>query len=1038
MMNRLRNAFVASIVLLWGCLGLMHCSSQEPGNTGEGTLATTLPQQSVHAVNAPMPEGEDITFTLYNAGSAPFTISGFYIEGDRNTFRILSSSLPRLPVELEPGLEKGLSVTIKVKPSVYVTSKGRLLIDAPGAINADRGGYVSIPVIHQAVEPTVQMSCKGKLDFGAVAQGSKQTQTCELTNLGPYPLKVLSYAYDSTTTSSGFKLVKPANFTFWLKSEKQNTIKVEVEYVAPQEGGSETGSFLFATQSPKPILLKVAARSPSPGLQIEAIHDACSQDEECQQLDPRLTCLKATQGSATVCLPSDSKAPFVAFPRPFEKGSLTRSVVLRATGDAPVKVAALTLSPKSDESFSLDTVGLQLPFLLSPGEEKTLRVVFSAQSDAIVSGQLQIESNTGLRSVPILVSKTGCNLQFKPKQHVFGAKGETVKVTVENVGSAPCVWKGASLETKRTEPAFAFVSPPPLKRTLLPGKSFNLSLAFRPNKCGVYNNVLLVNSSDPYKPVQRLLLKGNDSCAPAKLCELSVSPYTLNFGTVPVGQAKSLLVSVENRGKGTCVFSSFSVKGLVPTLNKFFSWEPSLKSVSLAAGKATTFKAIFTPSVEGSSFQALLSFQSNDKFASSITLKSQGSAGPVCVEVIPSALDFASVEKGCSSPTKSVQLFHSGHSSCPKSLYIKQVKLSTNTSSEFSFVPQAPQLGMLTIEKPYLVSLQHKPTNVGQDVGTVEVEYTDSSGSSASTTVSISLKGQGLATPAHVEHFQQWAVPKADILFVIDHSSSTYMEQLALSNNMNILISAGQRLGIDFHIMVITMDTSTKPAQAGCSPHSPAYVTSKTTNVLAEMKKRVLLGTLGSGREVGLESAHKALSAPAITTCNKGFFRKDAMLSILMVSDDIDSSTQSMDFYIRFFQHLKGPNNPDLIQASVVAGLLKGCSGGPSGSATPAPRYWKFADSFLGLKVPICNTDWKSTMTQFAALSFPILRRQFPLSRPADASSVKVLVNGKTIAPSTQNGWSYDKGTNSIVFSQSSTPPFGAKVQVSYNIRCKP
>ena len=49
-------------------------------------------------------------------------------------------------------------------------------------------------------------------------------------------------------------------------------------------------------------------------------------------------------------------------------------------------------------------------------------------------------------------------------------------------------------------------------------------------------------------------------------------------------------------------------------------------------------------------------------------------------------------------------------------------------------------------------------------------------------------------------------------------------------------------------------------------------------------EEMVVVGTSGSGIEMGLESAYLALSEPLLSTDNSGFLREDANLSLIFVS----------------------------------------------------------------------------------------------------------------------------------------------------------
>ena len=71
-------------------------------------------------------------------------------------------------------------------------------------------------------------------------------------------------------------------------------------------------------------------------------------------------------------------------------------------------------------------------------------------------------------------------------------------------------------------------------------------------------------------------------------------------------------------------------------------------------------------------------------------------------------------------------------------------------------------------------------------------------------------------------------------------------------------------------------------------------------------EEMVVVGTTGSGIEMGLEAAKLALSEPLLSGENSGFLRSEANLSLIFISDEDDFSPQSTASYQRFFTELKG------------------------------------------------------------------------------------------------------------------------------------
>jgi len=160
------------------------------------------------------------------------------------------------------------------------------------------------------------------------------------------------------------------------------------------------------------------------------------------------------------------------------------------------------------------------------------------------------------------------------------------------------------------------------------------------------------------------------------------------------------------------------------------------------------------------------------------------------------------------------------------------------------------------------------------------------------------------------------ACDKMDILFVIDNSGSMAEEQDALAAAFpqfvsvieSYVTSTGNHL--DYHVGVTTTDHGdglfpgddgalinvSKLTSAACPfPGGRRFLQRGDANVPNAFSCAAKLGTDGSGFEMPLQSAKLALvdrmtGSPAT---NAGFLREDALLAIVLVTDENDCSTVS-------------------------------------------------------------------------------------------------------------------------------------------------
>ncbi|GAB4294854.1 MAG: hypothetical protein Kow0090_09650 [Myxococcota bacterium] len=192
--------------------------------------------------------------------------------------------------------------------------------------------------------------------------------------------------------------------------------------------------------------------------------------------------------------------------------------------------------------------------------------------------------------------------------------------------------------------------------------------------------------------------------------------------------------------------------------------------------------------------------------------------------------------------------------------------------------------------------------------------------------------------------FEQNAVAAVDILWIVDNSPSMIEEQDKLADNFNRFIEYLLETNVKYHIGVTSTDTSTSSHSGKLQPPSSdpsirflSDELCKTMDCAKMFAEMVHMGTQGSPVEKGLQAAMMALIPPNVaenySQCgsapNGCFYRPEANLAIIVVSDEEDSSVSDPNYYKRFFLGLKGFGNDDMITVSAIAGAT------PNGCFTP-------------------------------------------------------------------------------------------------------
>jgi hypothetical protein len=186
---------------------------------------------------------------------------------------------------------------------------------------------------------------------------------------------------------------------------------------------------------------------------------------------------------------------------------------------------------------------------------------------------------------------------------------------------------------------------------------------------------------------------------------------------------------------------------------------------------------------------------------------------------------------------------------------------------------------------------------------------------------------------------------------------------------------------------------------------------------------------MGSAYEKGIEMSVLSLDNATFGGVGGSFFRQDATLVVVYVSDEPDYSIGGWASYISFFDALKPAGT--FIPYAVVGDVPAGCLyqyGNFTRTAQAGYGYWDLVDHYGGNWYSICATDWG---VQLQDLAHEVTeRRVFNLdeSDPIE-STIDVYVNGQ-LTPE----WSYDVVMNSIIFNEGHIPVEGQTILIDYAV----
>ena len=181
----------------------------------------------------------------------------------------------------------------------------------------------------------------------------------------------------------------------------------------------------------------------------------------------------------------------------------------------------------------------------------------------------------------------------------------------------------------------------------------------------------------------------------------------------------------------------------------------------------------------------------------------------------------------------------------------------------------------------------------------------------------------------------------------------------------------------------------------------------------------------GGHTESLLTVAANAIENTDSGECNSGFLRPDAMLHLILVSDEPEQSAytsgQSWDDLTQQIIDKKGSSG--MVRISAIAGPVpSGC-----GSADPGSGYSEAVAATGGVFLSICS-DWASpsNLSQLAEAS--VNQDTFVLTRAAAVDTIVVYVNGQL-----RSDWDYDASGNSVSVN-GGVPTEGDTVEISYSV----
>ena len=304
-----------------------------------------------------------------------------------------------------------------------------------------------------------------------------------------------------------------------------------------------------------------------------------------------------------------------------------------------------------------------------------------------------------------------------------------------------------------------------------------------------------------------------------------------------------------------------------------------------------------------------------------------------------------------------------------------------------------------------------------------------------------------------------------DILWVIDNSSSMLKSQANLARNFTAFIKEFQKLDLDFQIAVTTTDawldaidsTSNKSVFKNGNPNQSSgfsIITKETPDIERVFNLNVSQGIAGWIDERGLHSMKVALSNPK----NHPFPRPGATMAVIFLTDNDDASKTTSSnstlemltknpllsllkaqlddiqiYYDYLFEITESTEENQKFIVSIIGILDAKCQNRLNSGSQKRPiaqRYIHLAKKTGGFLGDLCG-DFSHVLSN---LTRSIIRHtsRFILKRIPVIDTITVHVDGQILPQGTEDGWTFDEDTNTIIFHQNSVPKQNSSLRVDY------
>jgi hypothetical protein len=284
-----------------------------------------------------------------------------------------------------------------------------------------------------------------------------------------------------------------------------------------------------------------------------------------------------------------------------------------------------------------------------------------------------------------------------------------------------------------------------------------------------------------------------------------------------------------------------------------------------------------------------------------------------------------------------------------------------------------------------------------------------------------------LSVPTRIDRTVQVTIPSIDVLWVIDDSCSMESHQTELANSFSAFMDYFLGSGLDYHIGVVSTGWDDANARGKLKESSGyKWLDPTTPDPLQVFRGMAQLGTSGPSVERGRAQVYGAVELLG-ERVNAGFYREDAALAVVVISDEEDQSGSTpigLYPFIDWLQALKP--EPGMVTFSSIVGPDRGCQ-----AAAPGREYLAVTREVGGIEWSICDGRW-ATVLEELGIQAAGLKREFYLGEVPVEDTIEVwVVEDGDRRDFDLSEWTYSRPRNSVTFTSFVPAPL-SEVFVSY------